>query len=151
MKLAEALMLRADMQKKLASLRERITQNAVVQEGDTPAEDPAKLMKEAVGVLDELERLVTRINSANQASKLPDGRTLMQAIARRDALVQQHALICAAIAGTKREPDRYSMREIKWVATVDVPKLQKQADDLAKKVRELNALIQETNWTVELG
>jgi hypothetical protein len=150
MKLAEALMLRADVQKKLASLRERIARNAVVQEGDQPSEDPTKLMKEAVGVLEELEQLVIRINAANQASKLPDGRTLMQAIARRDTLVQQHSLLSSAVTGTKREPSRYSMREIKWVAIVDVAKLQKQADDLAKKIRELNALIQETNWTVEL-
>ena len=33
MKIAEALLLRADMQKKLASLRERIGRNAVVQDG----------------------------------------------------------------------------------------------------------------------
>jgi hypothetical protein len=150
MKLAEALMLRADMQKKLASLRERIAQNAVVQEGDKPHEDPAALMKEAVGVLEELERLVCNINAANQASKLPDGRTLAEAIARRNTLVQRHSLLQTAIHGTRKEPDRYSMSEIKWVATVDVRKLQKQAEDLAKRIRELNALVQEANWQVEL-
>ncbi len=150
MKLAEVLMLRADTQKKLASLRERIAQNAVVQEGDKPHEDPIKLMKEAFGVLDELEGLVTRINAANQAAKLPDGRTLMEAIARRDTLTQRHSLLRSALEGGKREPFRYSVREIKWVATVDVSKLQKQAEDLAKQIRELNALIQETNWKVEL-
>ncbi|MBB6428628.1 DIP1984 family protein [Algisphaera agarilytica] len=36
MKLAEALMLRSDQEKKIASLRERIAANAVVQEGETP-------------------------------------------------------------------------------------------------------------------
>ena len=36
MKLAEALLLRADLNKKLASLRERINRNAIVQEGETP-------------------------------------------------------------------------------------------------------------------
>ncbi len=40
MKLAEALLLRSDLQKKLASLRERIVANAVVQEGDKPHEAP---------------------------------------------------------------------------------------------------------------
>ena len=44
MKIAEALLLRADMQKKLASLRERVGNNAVVQEGVAPHEDPAKLL-----------------------------------------------------------------------------------------------------------
>ena len=43
------------------------------------------------------------------------------------------------------------MAEIKWVATVDVSKLQKQSDDLAKRLREVNALIQETNWRAELA
>jgi len=150
MKLAEALMLRTDHQKKLASLRERIADNAIVQEGETPHEDPAKLMKEAMGVLKENEALIARINTANLAHQLSDGRTLTEAIARRERLAHQHALLQAAIAGSKKEPDRYSMTEIKWVATVEVGKLQKQAEDISKKIRELNAAIQETNWKVEL-
>lgn len=150
MKLAEALLLRADMQKKLASLRERIVANAVVQEGDKPHEGPEKLLKEAIGVLGELESLIFRINRCNMSEKLADGRTLTEAIACRDALLQKHSLLQAAISGTRREPDRYSTREIKWVATLDVAKLQKQSDDLAGSIRELNAKIQETNWNVEL-
>jgi predicted ATP-grasp superfamily ATP-dependent carboligase len=34
---------------------------------------------------------------------------------------------------------------------VDVAKLQKQVDDLAKQIRELNGAIQEGNWQVELN
>lgn len=41
MKLAEALNLRADVSKRLSQLSERLTANAKVQEGDSPAEDPA--------------------------------------------------------------------------------------------------------------
>jgi len=66
-------------------------------------------------------------------------------------LAAQHALYIAAIAGSKKEPDRYSSREIKWVATLEVSKLQKQADDLAKKLRDLNADIQKANWASDLG
>jgi hypothetical protein len=151
MKLAEALLLRADLQKKLASLRERIVANAVVQEGDQPHESPDALMKEAFGAQGELEKLVTSINAANLATKLTDGRTLTQAIARRDTLTSQHSLLVAAIAGCRKEPDRYGVREIKWVATLEVKKLQKQADDLSKKIRELNGMIQQANWAAELG
>ena len=150
MKLAEALLLRSDMKKKLASLRERISSNAVVQEKEKPHEDPMKLLKEAVGVLDELEGLTNRINAANLASRLPDGRSLAQMIGLRDKLVQQHSLLQTAVQGTRKEPDRYSMKEIKWVATVDVAKLQKQSDDLSRQIRELNVQIQETNWRVEI-
>jgi len=151
MKLAEALLLRADIQKKVASLRDRIVSNAVVQEGETPHERPDELMKQAAGALAELEKLVTKIHRTNLATKLADGRTLTDAIAHRDTLVAQHGLTVAAIAGSKKEPDRYSPREIKWVATLPVAKLQKQVDDLAKKLRELNAEIQKANWKADLG
>ena len=150
MKIAEALLLRADMQKKLASLRERIGQNAVVQQGDAPHEDPSKLIEEAFSVLKELEALVFGINRANLKNTLPDGRSLTQAIAHRDTLAARHSLIQHAIAHTQKEPDRYSMTEIKWVATLKVANLQKQTEDLAKKIRELNAAVQEANWKAEL-
>ena len=55
-----------------------------------------------------------------------------------------------AIGSSHKEPDRYSMSEIKWVAALDIKSLQKQADDLAVKIRELNATIQETNWSIAL-
>ncbi len=151
MKLAEALLLRADIQKKIASLRDRVVANAVVQDGEKPHEKPDVLMKEAVGALGDLEKLVTKINRTNLKTKLPDGRTLTDAIAHRDTLVAQHALYTAAIAGSKKEPERYSVREIKWKATLEVAKLQKQLDDLAKKIRELNAEIQKANWNADLG
>jgi len=150
MKLAEALLLRGDLQKKTASLRERIIRNGLVQEGNEPHEDPNALLLEASSVIDELESLVTSINVANLNNNLPDGRSLTLAIAHRDSLVQRHALLQAAIGATQKEPDRYSVREIKWVAAVDVAKLQRQSEDLAIKIRELNARIQETNWKVEL-
>jgi hypothetical protein len=149
-KIAEALLLRADLQKKIASLRERVVANAVVQQGDKPHEEPEKLLAEALGAMEQLEDLVTRINQTNLRAKLADGRTLTAAIARRDTLVQHHALLAAAIAGCRKEPDRYGVREIKWVATLKVAKLQKQADDLAKKIRELNAEMQQANWKADL-
>jgi hypothetical protein len=150
MKLAEALLLRADMQKKICSLRERISLNAVVQEGDTPHENPQSLLKEAMGVLSESESLIARINRSNTRQTLPDGRTVMEAIAHRDMLAQQHALLQSAIEGSRREPDRWSGREIKWLATMDIAELHRRADEVSSQIRRLNGEIQETNWRVEL-
>ena len=73
-----------------------------------------------------------------------------QAIARRGTLTARHSLLQHALASSKKEPDRYSVSEIKWVALLEVSRLQKQSEDLAKQLRELNAAIQETNWKVEL-
>jgi hypothetical protein len=49
-----------------------------------------------------------------------------------------------------KPPDRYGVKEIRWVTTVDVADLQRKVDDLAKQIRELNAAIQEAGWQVEL-
>lgn len=48
MRLSEALSLRKDVQKGIEQLRERAANNAVVQEGETPAEDPMALIGEAM-------------------------------------------------------------------------------------------------------
>ena len=42
------------------------------------------------------------------------------------------------------------MSEIKVKSTVNVRALQKQVDELAKQLRELDEAIQEKNWTTEL-
>ena len=46
MKLAEALTLRGDLQKRAAQLQTRLHNNAKVQEGESPAEDPRQLLAE---------------------------------------------------------------------------------------------------------
>lgn len=150
MKLAEALLLRGDLQKKLASLKDRINRNVLVQEGDQPAENPSDLIREASSVLLELESLITAIHKANLNHRLPDGRTLTEAMARRDSLIQKHSLLEGAVGATRKDPDRYSVREIKWVTMIEVNSLQKQIEDTARQIRELNAAIQETNWKISL-
>lgn len=150
MKLAEALLLRADLNKKLASLRERINRNAIVQEGETPKEKVEDLLAEATSVLEEQQKLVRTINAANESTRLADGRLLADVLALRDTLIARHSLLTAAIAATHKDIDRYSQREIKWVAQIDVASLQKQADDLSRKIREVNVTVQAANWQIDI-
>lgn len=44
MKLAEALLLRSDLQKQLLSLKARLAENAKVQDGDLPGESPGRAL-----------------------------------------------------------------------------------------------------------
>lgn len=150
MKIAEALLHRSYLKNKLASLRERIARNSLVQEGNEPHEDPNALIEEAFVVINEFEKLVTQINVANLDNRFDDGRTLTAVMAQRMALVDSHALVRTAIVATEKEPDRYSSREIKWLATVDVARLQRNSEDIARQVRELNVRIQEANWRFEI-
>jgi hypothetical protein len=151
MKLAEALALRADLQKRIEQLRARLRQSALVQEGEQPPEDPSELLAEAARLVDELARLIFRINRANLATTLPNGPTLTEAIARRDAMQTQYSLIETAADTAASRIDRYGRSEIRKVATVDVGALRKQMERLAQERRELDTAIQATNWATELG
>lgn len=150
MKLAEALINRADAQRRADQLRERLQRAAKVQEGDAPPEQPAELLAEADRTLNELLRLVQAINRTNAATPLPDGRTLTDALAERDVLLLRRGILNSLIYSASEAQNRYMRSEIRMLPTVDVAALQKQADDLARRLRELDTLIQQFNWQVDL-
>ncbi len=108
MKVGEALTLRADLQKRIAQLTGRLQASAVVQEGDTPPEDPATLLVELVEMSDELERLITAINLTNAAGGLPDGQSVTAALARRDVLGIPQGVLRAAAEAVAQAQGRYS-------------------------------------------
>lgn len=150
MKLAEALTLRADLQKRVEQLRERLRLSALVQEGEQPPEDPAELLGEVERVLAELTALITRINRTNIATTLEDGTTLTEALARRDTLETHHSILETVADAASNKFDRYSRSEIRKVSAVDVAAIRKQLDRLAQQRRELDTRIQATNWATDL-
>lgn len=150
MKLAEALLIRSDMQKKLAQLKGRIRSNVKVQEGDTPSEDPNTLIIDASQIITELSTLIERIHRTNAIAKTDKGQSMLTILVERDTLEMRHKLLIEAIAATQSETDRYSHREIKWNIIVSVAGLQKQADDIAMNLRNLNIVIQANNWQIDL-
>ena len=150
MKLAEALLIRSDMQKKLAQLKGRIRNNAKVQEGDTPSEDPNKLIVSASQIISELTGLIERIHRTNAIAKTDKGQSMLTLLVERDTLEMRHKLLLDAIEAANSEADRYSHREIKWHVLVSVASLQKQADDIAMKLRQINIITQSNNWQIDL-
>ena len=149
MKLAEALINRADAQKRLAQLQARLQRSARVQEGDLPPEDPQALLAEHDRTVDTLTHLIQRINHTNALTPFGGG-TLTDALAERDGLALRRAAIVGLIEAAAPGQFRVARAEIKSLPTVDVAALQKQADDLARQYRELDSAIQQANWTVDL-
>lgn len=149
MKLASALSERADIQRRLSELSERLANNAKVQEGDTPAEDPQELLAEMDGLIDRLETLIYRINMTNSKVET-DGVSMTMMIARRDGLKKRIAMLRGFLDCASSKVERYSRAEIAVHSTVDVKELQKQVDGLSRELRELDEKIQELNWTTEL-
>ena len=149
MKLAEALQLRGDLQKRMMQLSDRLMQNARVQEGEKPAEDPEALLAEYESGAGQLEELMARINRTNCETRTGEG-TLTELLARRDCLKMRvktyHDFLMAASSLTQR-----GMRtEIKVFSTVPVPEYRKKADALSRQLRETDNAIQAANWTTEL-
>lgn len=149
MKLAQALILRADTQKRLEQLKGRLLDNAKMQENERPSEDPKLLLKELDRLSDELFRLILAINLTNSSAKF-EGASLTEMIAKKDTLSQKASVLRDFAKSASQKVDLYSNSEIKILSSVDVSTLQKQIDELSKEIRELDMKLQEANWQVDL-
>lgn len=150
MKLAEALMERSDLKARIQQLSSRLNRNSRVFEGDEPHEDPKKMLKDLNVMIARYEELVCMINTANATTVAPNGETLARLIARRDSLMMKEKAIKDLIDSATEQDYDYSNDKPKHVPTVDVRSLRREADALAKTIRETDAMIQSTNWSTEL-
>lgn len=150
MKLAEALSIRKDLQKRIQQIGVRLKDNVKVQEGDEPSEDPKELMKELDGCLNQLEDLIMRINLTNVQTTNEAGKTLTQMMAEKDVLTLRVSTLRDTFDRASSQNDRYSHSEIKMVTIVDVKQLSKQIDEYSTKLRKLDIEIQALNFQTEL-
>lgn len=149
MKLAEALIERSDLQTRIDAMQQRLLNNARVQEGETPAEDPAALMRELDAMSARLEELIRRINLTNAETEI-DGTTITALIAHRDCLTKKAGILRNFLAAASSLTQRASRTEIVIRSTVSVADLQKQVDELSREIRVTDTKIQAANWTTEL-
>lgn len=150
MKLAEALIKRGNLQKRIDALKEKLVKYAKVQEGEKPPEQPEEIYKELNGCLDELTVFVQRINKTNSEVMFDEKLSIADVLAYRDVLLQKYKILNKVIESATSLIDRYSKKEIKILSTIDVKVYQKDTDNVAKEYRELDLKIQEKNWQIEL-
>jgi hypothetical protein len=150
MKLAEALLERKSAKLKIENLQERLDENALVQEGDVPAETPETLLAELREAVRRFEAMIRQINAANNVAKLPNGVSLSEAIVRRDMLKLERQALERMAAAVSLRQHRYGRNEVKFVATVNQANLRQEIDRLSKEWRELDAQIQAANWLTDL-
>lgn len=150
MKLAEALSIRKDLQKRIQQLGQRIQYNVKVQEDDEPLEQPEELMKELDSCFVQIEELMWRINTTNMQTKNAEGKTLTQLMAQKDVLTMRINTLRNVFDRASEGQDRYSRSEIKMVTVVDVKSLGKLVDKYSLQLRKLDIEIQTLNFTTEL-
>ena len=150
MKLAEALSIRKDLQKRIQQLGQRIQNNVKVQEGDEPKEQPKELMTELDGCLTKLQDIIWHINATNMQTKNNEGRTLTELMAQKDVLTMRISTLRSVFDTASSGQDRYSRSEIKMVTVIDVKTLSKQIDEYSAQLRKLDIEIQSLNFQTEL-
>jgi hypothetical protein len=151
MKLAEALSIRKDLQKRIQQLEQRIKSNVKVQEDDEPLEDPKELMKELHSCLIQLEELIGRINLTNINTKNAEGLSITQLMAKKDTLTLRIGILRNIHSESTNLFNRYSPSEIRQECVIDVKQLSKQIDDYSGRLRKLDMEIQGLNFLTELA
>lgn len=148
--LAEALAERADAQRRLAALKERLSRVARIQEGETPDEDPAALLAEAEEVLDRLTWLIRKINATNSATAFDEQHSLSDALALRDAAAARRRLYSELAEAASARQDRYSRSEVRllppWMWPPRRPRPMPRPSVSGSWTRRFKSF----NWQVEL-
>ena len=149
MKLANALSQRSELQTRIRQLEDRLDNNAQVQEGEQPAEDPMELLRELEADYARLEELIARINRTNSETRTEQG-TITQLLARWDVLKLRTSMYHNFLMSASCLAQRATRSGIKIMSTVPVAEYRKKADGLSRELRELDTKIQGLNWTTEL-
>lgn len=149
MKLAEALQERADLNRNIEQLKDRLIHNVLVQEGEQPAEHPEKLKQELDVSILRLSYLISHINETN-CKTFVDGKSLTEIMAQKDTLsIKIHTYKDVVYTGSQTAY-RARNTEIKIKSAITVADWQTEIDKMSKELRLLDNKLQEYNWKTEL-
>lgn len=147
MKLAEALSLRKDLEKRISKLKDRLENVARIQVGDEPSENPEELMTELERCLEQQERLIFSINATNMKVS-EDGKTMTKLLAERDVLNKRISILRNTFEHASGSANRYY--EVRTVSTIDVKPLRQKLDKYSQQYRLLDMKIQALNFANDL-
>ncbi|HLV92672.1 MAG TPA: DIP1984 family protein [Aequorivita sp.] len=146
MKLAEGLLLRADLMKKIEHLQNRIRPVLIVSDDKLPQEDPEELLAQLRKAVQNLEDIVVRINKTNNETIVEGEGLLMEALAKRDSL----KMLSEKLRNIRYAAQINNSGENNLKTTISINKLQIEMDQTGRAFREIDSKIQEINWLTEL-
>lgn len=146
MKLAEGLLLRADLMKKIEHLQNRIRPVLIVSDDKQPQEDPEKLLAQLRKAILDLETIVVRINKTNNETIVEGEGRLMEALAKRDSL----KMLAEKLRTIRYAAQINNSGDSNLKTTISIKKLQIEMDQTGRAFREIDSKIQEINWLTEL-
>ena len=140
MKLAEALQENSSLRKKISCLREKLEKLSLA--GNPGGESPGKLLSDLEESLNRMEVLVAAIQHTNALITV-DGETMARLISKRDSLFFRLELYKNLV----RKAEKTGIKDITGMKASD---LQTRIESMLSELRDLDNLIQKTNWTREL-
>ena len=146
MKLAEGLLLRADLMKKIEHLQNRIRPVLIVSDDKQPQEDPEKLLAQLRKAIQDLETIVVRINKTNNETIVEGEGSLMEALAKRDSL----KMLAEKLRTIRYAAQINNSGDANLKTTISIKDLQIEMDQAGRSFREIDTKIQEINWLTEL-
>lgn len=146
MKLAEGLLLRADLLKKIEHLQNRIKPVLIVSDDKLPQEDPEKLLAQLRKAIHDLESIIVRINKTNNETPVEGEGSLMEALAKRDAL----KMLSERLRTIRQAAQIYNSGDTNFKTTISIKNLQIEMDQTGRAFREIDSKIQEINWLTQL-
>ena len=90
-----------------------------------------------------------RIQDINVKSSYDDLRTMSHALVRREILRKQVQTL-TSILTTATANSRYSTKDIKRVAALDVPALREKLSSVKKESQQMDIQIQKRNWDIDV-
>ena len=149
MKLAEALNLRSMLIKQIAELKRRLEDSVKIQEGEEPIDSAEELLKELNPKIDQLYKLVYRINLTNLQVK-DNGKSITELLAERDALVSRTQILNSCLSRLTESTARFRSDDIRFVRTVNPSEFRKRCNEESSRLRQINLKIQMLGWTHDL-
>lgn len=149
MKLAEALQERADLNRNIEQLKNRLSSNALVQEGEQPVECPENLKQELDASISRLSYLIARINRTNCQTVVEGQGILLGNQFCQSLPLKLHVYRDVVYAGSQISY-RARNTEIKIRSAFSVADWQKEIDRMSKELRRLDNRLQESNWKTDL-
>lgn len=149
MKLAEALLLRRDLENRLQLLRSEIRGSVLIQEGDALDRSVTDLLSDYQQTSEQLDEVARQINHTNAHTTMIDSNmVIVDALSQRERLRQSHALYTQILEAAKAGP-RMGRNEIRYIRTIDTQEITKRLNQTAQQLREIDGRIQQTNWLTE--
>lgn len=90
-----------------------------------------------------------RIQDINVKSSYDESRTMSHALVRREILRKQVQTLTGILTAATMN-SRYSTKDIKRVAALDVPSLREKLSSVKKESQQMDIQIQKRNWDLDV-